>query len=174
MIEDMNNDGISDIIVVRPSLGSGQLLVGRSDGIFDSPSTLNFASNIFDRGIVVADFNDDHYLDVAVPNFYENYIRIWLGSGRETFTAWTTYYTGAGSMPDSLAVGDLDSDAHFDIVAVLGANNSIVALLGMGFGLFRRSFTLSFNLTGYIQSPVIADINNDHHPDIVVVNTWNQ
>jgi hypothetical protein len=173
LIKDMNSDGISDIIIVRTFSFDVLILLGRSDGLFGSPIAVNCASDTADRRVVVADFNEDHLLDVAVPNFYENNVKIWLGFEHEIFIEWTSYFMGVGSMPDSLAVGDLNSDTHLDIVAVLGANNSIVVLLGTGFGSFTTSFRLSLNLDGYLKSPVIADFNNDHRPDIALVNTWN-
>lgn len=76
-------------------------------------------------------------------------------------------------MPVSLAVGDLNSDTHLDLVAVLGANNSIVVFIGTGFASFAISSTLSLDLDGHIGTPVLADFNNDHHLDIALVNTWN-
>lgn len=173
LVEDVNSDGISDIIISRTFLSVVQILLGRSDGMFDNPIAVNFSRDIADRKIAIGDFNEDHILDVAVSNFYGNYIEIWRGFGRQIYTRWAFYYMGAGNMPDSLVVGDLNEDNHLDLIAVLGANNSIIVLIGTGSGFFTRSSRLSLGLNGFISSPVMADFNNDNHLDIAVINTWN-
>lgn len=81
-IEDVNNDGLPDIWVVKGNVSKmpdfaekdpNNLLLQGADGIFvESGDTAGVASLKTGRGGVLADFNMDGALDMAVVNRWEN------------------------------------------------------------------------------------------------------
>ncbi|CAF3825992.1 unnamed protein product, partial [Rotaria sp. Silwood1] len=67
------------------------------------------------HSIVVAGFNDDNLLDIAVANAGSDNIGILLAYGNNTFASQFSYSTGSGSNPYSLTVGDFNNDHRMDI-----------------------------------------------------------
>jgi enediyne biosynthesis protein E4 len=85
-IEDVNNDGLPDIWVVKGNVDRmpdfaqadpNNLLLQGKDGVFvESGDTAGVASTKIGRGGVLADFNMDGALDMAVVNRREN-VELW-------------------------------------------------------------------------------------------------
>ncbi len=115
-VADVNRDGRLDLVVVYFSEGNVGVLLGKGDGTFQAavkyPSGGNFASSV-----AVADVNADSKPDIVVLNAFNDpgTVGVLLGNGDGSFQAPTTYDTGQYSIPEALAVGDLNGDGHPDI-----------------------------------------------------------
>jgi hypothetical protein len=73
-----------------------------------------------------------------------------------------------GSDPVSVAVADLNGDAHLDVATASLTSNSVSVMLGDGTGSFgsKRDFPIS----GFGLSVAVGDLNRDGHPDLVAGN----
>jgi hypothetical protein len=83
----------------------------------------------------------------------------------------TIEQTGNNSRPTAVTVGHFNNDHHLDIAVANSDTNNIGILLGYGDGNFTDQFTYT---TGDNYSPCsldVGDLNNDHHLDMVVVNS---
>ncbi len=84
------------------------------------------------------------------------------------FTAQTTYSTGNGSQPESVAVADVNGDNKTDIIVANWDSGNVGVFLNTGNGTFTNQTTYSTGSTPY--SVAAADVNGDNKPDIVVAN----
>jgi hypothetical protein len=118
--------------------------------------------------VVVADFNRDGKVDVAVTNYFGATISVLLGNGNGTLKAHVDYATG--TFPGHLVVGDFNADGNPDLaVSVLGpvlcAAPTLSVFLGKGDGTFRPRVDYA---TGCDNDGVaVGDFNGDGKQDLV-------
>lgn len=168
---DFNGDGNLDLVVFETDPisqdWSYSVLLGNGDGSFQSAVYYpQGVVGIASATVVVADFNNDHKLDLAVGGVGTQSLAVLLGNGDGTFAAPVYYYDQNGT---NLLAGDYNLDGKVDIaVGVYGATGSsyqTAILYGKGDGTFQAAvFPPSLNNF----SPLfVADLNNDGKPDLV-------
>ena len=94
-------------------------------------------------------------------------LAIFLGDGKGNFRKSARYKLGPAS--GAVAVADFNGDGHLDIAAtnagVNGVGGSVMVFFGRGNGTFHAPEVYKFD--GYLDAIATADLNGDHHPDIV-------
>jgi hypothetical protein len=119
---------------------------------------------------VLADFNGDKILDMAVANSGTDTISVLMGNGDGTFGPQTTYTVG--NEPVALIAADFNGDHIMDLAVAnelgKGANQCLSILIGKGDGTFKPAV----NYPGGPAPRGIAfgDFNNDTIVDLVVAN----
>ncbi len=120
--------------------------------------------------------NGDGIPDVVTANYAVGTISVLMGNGDGSFQPAVTYPVGNG--PDSVALADVNGDGKIDIiVANSGTNpadttntdiNTISVLLNNGNGTFaaKQDYATGENPSDI----VVADMNNDGFPDLVIAN----
>lgn len=126
------------------------------------------------KGIVVADFDGDGKLDIAVSNFDQNSVAVFLNRGSGIFAPPMTapiittvnLDNSLGLNVGGLAVGDFNGDGKPDlVVATIAGNQASIVLLGNGDGTFRQQPPIP-NSFGFLRAKV-AHLNGDGHQDLV-------
>jgi len=180
VIADLNGDGKLDLAVAAN--GAIVVLLGNGNGTFQPPVTYPWGggsgTDWGSNSLAAADVNSDGKLDLVVATGTSDYpfgngtVAVLLGNGDGTFQAAVDYDSG-GWYASSLAIGDVNGDGKPDIVV---ANHCITypcgvlgVLLGNGDGTFQAAATYGTGGMGWAQ-PVIADVNGDGKPDVVVAN----
>ena len=166
---DLNGDNHKDIIT-----SEGQVFLGQASGTSFTLAAQAFSgsantTNMYAPGLVAADFNHDHKLDVAVNDGVT--IRTFLGNGDGTFTTGPAYPTISNR--GFLVATDLDGDGNIDLFSGFGNSGIfggddylaglVYALLGNGDGTFQGAPQLPIKYTG----TNLLDLNNDGRPDMV-------
>lgn len=169
-IADVTNDGVLDLIVA----GSNQfqvnvwVLIGNGDGSFQQPLLTTFQPNNISGypdlqyPIAVGDINGDGKADLVLTDISNGTIYALLGNNSGQFTyngSIQTYQTG----PTYLV--DLNGDGILDLIATDPLGADFLVYLGKGDGTFP-SFTRYS--VGTAAGPfLLADVNQDGHPDIL-------
>jgi Bacterial Ig-like domain (group 3)/FG-GAP-like repeat/FG-GAP repeat len=134
--------------------------------------------------VAVGDLNRDGNPDLVVANGFggidgQGSVAILLGYGNGTFYVSKFLSSGAG-FPMSVAVADLNRDGKLDLVVANCGSPSmtnfcpngegiIATFLGNGNGTFQAPTTYGSG-GGQARSVVVADVNLDGKPDVVVGN----
>ncbi len=123
-VGDFNGDGKLDVAVAAATNldhTSVNVLLGNGDGTFGKPSKRN-VSAVFGGSMVIADFNLDGKLDVAVSTTTNTYVL--FGNGDGTLKPATQLEAGlAGGW---MANGDFNGDGKPDVVVITAGGATIL------------------------------------------------
>ncbi|HLX84733.1 MAG TPA: FG-GAP-like repeat-containing protein [Terriglobales bacterium] len=191
VVGDINGDGKLDLVVgnrcadsgCQSGHGSVGVMLGNGDGTFRSAIAYDSGgapNPFFDEGVVIADLNGDHKPDIVVANAcgdfscsYDGTVGVLLGNGDGTFQPVVIYRSG-GSDPGSVVVADVDGDGRSDLLVTnacgdANCDGTVGVLLGNGNGTFKAAMIYSSG-GALPKSMVVADVNHDGKPDLIVAN----
>jgi hypothetical protein len=166
---DLNADGKLDLVVTSDdSFGSAYLsvLLGNGDATFATTTYGPYYGQLFSP--VLADVNADGSIDVAVAAWQLNTIKVLLGDGTGALQEFADFpATGIDSYgPDSIAIGDFNTDGKVDLVTTT-SDGIVSMLLGNGDGIFTMAWDVAMGAAG---SANAIDVNADGKLDLVVAN----
>ena len=118
--------------------------------------------------MAIDDLNNDTYLDVVTGNFFENKIGVSLGYGNGSFASQITYSTDSYYSFLWIAIGDMNSDNHLDIIVGNAGGYSLRIFFGYGNGTFTNQTAVSTSVSSSVSALAVGDFNNDGKLDIVI------
>ena len=169
-VGDFNNDQQLDIAIAEWGVDSISIILGYGNGSFTSPILYSTGPRTRPVYVAVGDFNHDHSLDIISANYGGDSVALFLGYGNGSFQQSTTFFTGLGSAPNSVAVADVNNDTHLDLVIVNNGKDNIGICLGDGKGNFTEQITFSGGPDSSPWYTVAGDFNGDNHFDLAISN----
>jgi hypothetical protein len=175
----LTTSGFHDLLVTDPVTDTVEVLLSNGDDTFTPPSRIPVGRQ--PSAIVTGDFNADGNQDFAVTNFTDNTFSLFLGNGKGAFTEASGSpfaLPSAAAGPIAMTAADFDSDGHLDLAIVNQTTSDVSILLGNVDSKGNPTFAQATSGQGGSpiavgKSPVAiatGDLNNDSHPDLVVVN----
>jgi hypothetical protein len=191
---DVNGDGAPDLVIAHfcgkdCSEGSVDVLLGKADGTFQSPTP--YASGGGPAlSVATADINHDGTSDIVVancapigsvtcpdPGQKHGVVRVLLGSGNGTFHVAGTYDSG-GVGTRAVHLADITGDGELDLIVVnecdssaTCAHGSIGILSGRGDGTFQPAVAIDTHFD--VSAAAVADLNGDGALDVAVASRGN-
>ena len=172
---DINGDSNLDLAFASHDSYAVTVLLGDGNGDLTlapgSPVPMKDGEQPHTHGLALGDMNGDGNLDLVTANNADDDIAVAFGDGFGGFSRAAGSPFAVGKAPYPLALGDLDSDGHLDVVATStsfgpgGSSDALTVLLGDGRGGFRRN-----QVPGRASDPwfvTIGDVNGDRKPDLV-------
>lgn len=167
---DFNHDGNLDLAVCNEGSNTISILLGLSNGSFQTPAMTFSSGGTLPSSIIVVDVNNDSAADLVVTNTGTYVITIFLGFGNGTFQTSATSYT-ANTYPSSLTSGDFNSDGNIDLAVVSRGTNQLLIFIGNGNGTFHANFT-NYTTGSFPYVVRSGDFNGDSKLDLVVGNFY--
>jgi hypothetical protein len=163
---DFNRDGHADLISTNSALefefGSQiSVYLGHGDGTFTMLPT--FYGGYKPTTFAVGDLNGDGVPDLAISNYGDPSIAIFVGTGNGTFLAGPVF-PGVWAM--SLAIADLDGDGAPDLIGTIADAACVRVWPGLGGAQFGTP--IDFGMRSHPDILKVADLDRDGRPDLVV------
>jgi hypothetical protein len=174
-----------DVVLVNNTSNNISILLGNGDGTFVEAPNSPIAVGKSPTSVVVADFNNDGFLDIAVTNSVDNTISLFRGNGDGTFTQFPASpfaltnkapiaETGPVAMVSGFFGNAVNQTNEMDLAIVNKSSNNVTILL--------TSVDVNKNVTFLeaTNSPIAVgntpvgittgDFNGDGAADFAVVN----
>jgi hypothetical protein len=163
---DLNGDGKVDVVLTSAATGTVNVLLG--NGTFQAPVSLAVGTGPI--AVKLVDLNADGKLDLVTVNSKSSTLSVLLGNGDGTFQLAVNYPVSED--PEALAVADLNGDGKLDLVVTSNYDQptgSVSVLLGNGNGTFQAP--VNYDVGPGPVPVIVADLNGDGTPDLIVGNT---
>jgi len=165
----VSNGNSSTVSVFRNTATSGSITTG------SFAAKVDFATGSFPYSVAIGDLDGDGKPDLAVASVGINSVSVLRNtstSGSISFAASVDFATG--SLPWSVAIGDLDGDGRPDLAVANGNSGSVSVLRNTSTSgsITTGSFAghVDFVTGGVPEGVAIGDLDGDGKPDLAVAN----
>ncbi len=168
---DLDGDGQAELIF--PASASVFVYDWQANGSFAKTRTIDLtATGIDATKVAVGDLTSAGSRDIVVADDYGDKGVVWIANdGAGTFGTPTAYAAADGvGYYAQLLLADVDGDGLDDVVKLLSTASGVGVLLNKGDGTLnaQASYGITSVANFSTRSMVVADVDGDGHPDLVV------
>jgi hypothetical protein len=166
-VAELNGDRLPDIVVANrfgSGGGSNYVCINRGGGRFDR-DCVAFAPYSATT-ITPADFNNDGFIDLAVPHRDGGQSHVYLNDGKAGFSA-RIPFGGPNASIRMVAAADLNGDRLVDLVSIDEGHRATFLYFNLGNGAFTAGSRLG-DSTDVPYALGVGDLSGDGRTDIVV------
>ncbi|UCG70746.1 MAG: VCBS repeat-containing protein [Thermoplasmata archaeon] len=171
---DLNDDGLIDIIAVRPGSDDGHIFYQRNDNLFNTTSDWTLTSIGTPYAVRIEDMNDDDLNDIVIGDLNTvNPLFLFYQKNDNTFSSTPDFTISITRGVRALEVGDLNRDGLNDIVAV----NAYDPFYGFIYfqnqdNTMPSSPDVTLTVGNQPSSVGIGYLNDDSYIDIAITHTY--
>ena len=174
MLSDINNDRAVDLVVSN-SQGAPQLYENQREGAFKQISLYADQALAPSRGLAIADFNKDGWMDVAVTHDGAPGISLWRNVNGKNFERMPLDLVGV-TAAWGLTPIDFDNDGWIDLAVIVETAQGIELRIlrncgSKGFIDVSRALGMGKLHVAAARSVSVADFDRDGAPDLIVTKT---
>ena len=171
VVGDFNLDTHLDIAAANFGYDNIGVFLGKGDGTFGNERFYSTDASSRPVSLVVGDFNNDNWTDIAVANYGTQSIGVFFAYNYTRLVYHTSYDVGEDHGPRFIVLADLNYDQCSDMVVVNYRGDSFSVFLGHRDGNFVLNNKYN---TGNYSSPraaAVGDFNHDDTLDLVITNS---
>jgi hypothetical protein len=174
-VADVNGDGNIDIVTTNLDGDNATILLGDGKGAFNEAPGSPVPCGDSPFGLAIGDVNGDGKRDLAIINSPAstsdrrgtNGLTILLGDGAGKFAMMKGCPFYSGSIPNRIAIGDLNGDGINDIAVSDNGTDKVYLFIMSRNGVASQ---LSVTVGSHPKGVALADVNGDGKADILVCN----
>ena len=170
---DVNGGNKLDIILAGALSGRVIVFFDTGNGTFSTQNTYLLPGTYGAISAVAADVNDDSKLDIVISYDTNVGVGVVLNRGNGTFSTQTIYSSDYHFESHAAIAADVNGDNKPDIILAQIHTDNVNVLLNTGNGTFPNQTFCSKTTPSSMYSAIVADINNDDKPVIIVANYGN-
>ncbi|CAF1174947.1 unnamed protein product [Adineta ricciae] len=159
----VNQDNLFDLIITNKGINNIVVLLGKNDGTFILSRTYSTGSTS-SISFAMSDINKDNRIDIVTVNNDTGSLDIMIGKFEGFYMS--TSYSIDLNLTDAITC-DLNNDNHLDMIMSDYDSDKISIYLRDEYGFIVSK--LSYVVGGYSSKLAVADLNNDHFMDVVVL-----
>jgi trimeric autotransporter adhesin len=169
-LDDVNGDGVLDLITSVFGTDSINVQLGNGNGTFGAATSILIVPGFGPAEVHAVSLRGNGTLDLIIGSFNTNQIAVLLGNGNGTFQPPTLYTVGtAGNTPTSLTTGDFNNDGNLDVAVANTGNDTVSILLGNGSGALTP-LGAPISVGRDPEAIRSGDFNSDGFADLAVAN----
>lgn len=169
-LDDLNGDGILDLITSVFGTDSIDVQLGNGNGTFGTATSILIAPGFGPAEVHAVSLRGNGVLDLIVGSFNTNEIAVLLGNGNGTFEPPTLYTAGSAiNTPTSLTSGDFNDDGNLDVAVANTGDNTVSIFLGNGSGVLTP-LGAPIGVGRDPEAIRTGDFNSDGYSDLAVAN----
>ena len=169
VVGDFNDDVYVDIVVADSEYDQIVVFKGYGNGSFTVVTRHSTGYKSDPSAMIAGHFDNDYKLDVTIVNSATNNLLLLTSYAFYPVTSYTEYSIGDGDYRYNIDVADFNEDNYLDIVVCNEGINDIGVFINLGNGTFGDRQVYKMGDISGVPAAIAADVNNDHHMDVVAV-----